>query len=111
LNLDKIFAIFFADLHKPPVHKVQRAGQISVGRVKGLAMQFHSNGRPDSRKVSIIADPLDNNSAHALIQEKLPRKLALEIIDNLVYHEAPESNKTKKWWSKICKILFFPYFR
>ena len=47
LPLSEIFDIFMKDLHRPPVHRVVKAGQINVGDLINLGLNFQNNGKSD----------------------------------------------------------------
>lgn len=95
LPLNSIFKIFFFELHKPPVHKVIKAGEIRIEKLKKLGNNFVVNGKPQITTITVEADPIigqsgiPDNPAHAEIPQKLPRSLALEIIKQLQFHNPP----------------------
>lgn len=97
LELRKIFRIFYKELHKPPKHKVLSAGKIRVCTLKNLGNSFTDNGKPDQRDITVVGKPTTTNPSHAEILEKLPRGLALKIIEELQIHKPPS----------ILKLLHF----
>jgi hypothetical protein len=82
LKLETIFEIFHRDLDKPPKSKVILAGEINVGKLQDIGKAHVS---PNSITVEVA--PLLCNPAHAEIPEKLPRSLALKIIEQLIKHK------------------------
>lgn len=99
LDLKRLFKIFFKQLHKPPVHKVQAAGEIEINHLQKLGNEFELNGRPDPRVITVIEKKLKENPAHAEIREKLPRSLSHKIIEELKIHNAPNISR----WVKLTK--------
>ncbi len=110
LSLSKIFDIFLEDLHRPPVHRVVKAGQIKVGNLIDLGLDFQNNGKPAPRKISVEEAPIEghpeytDNPAHAEIPQKLPRTLAFQIINRLELHNAPPPYR--KLWRALMALLF-----
>lgn len=99
LSMEDVFTIFCKDLHKPPVHKVIKGGEINVGQLKRIGLEYEQNGKPKSTIISVEEDPLFNhpvlmdNPAHAEIVNKLTRTLAFNIINALTFHKPPPCNK------------------
>lgn len=95
LPKEELFTIFCGELHKPPVHRVLKGGELQVGRLIDLGKSFISNKKPDPRKITVEEDPVKDdpvlldNPAHAEIVQKLPRGLAFDIIEELKMHKAP----------------------
>jgi len=111
LSLNKIFQIFCADLHKPPVNRVIKSGEINIGELQNLGLRFTHNGKPDARTITVKEDPIINhdtytdNPAHAVILEKLPSSLAHTIANKLHLHDAP--NCTWLMWRVKLIVLSF----
>lgn len=110
LPLPEIFRIFFADLHKPPRHRVVKAGEINIGNLQALGRAHRQNGTVRQIAITVVPDPIlhdkecVDNPAHALVKEQLPKTLVLNIIDNLKFHDAPNFWRRLSWY---IKRLFF----
>ena len=105
LPIKRLEKIFCSDLHKPPNHKVLKTGEIKVGELKKLGEKFEVNGKLDKRIITVVEDPICNNDtlndnpAHALVMEKLPRSLSFNIIANLNIRNSPPCwFITAKWY-------------
>ncbi|MEQ1850486.1 MAG: hypothetical protein ABMA01_02730 [Chthoniobacteraceae bacterium] len=84
IPLEDQWEVFRRGVERPPERLLKRIAQIGVGRLGEL-------GRTHSPPVSVTveADPVDWNPAHAIIPGKRSRGLANRIKDALTVHEPP----------------------
>ena len=87
LGLDKLFPIFHAQLDTSPNGVVVGAGEINVGLLKEIAENHEV-----SLYLTVEKAPLPENSAHAVIPQKVSRGLAMSIIRELVFHKDKDPN-------------------
>jgi hypothetical protein len=76
--------MFRKHVQKPPMRTLERIAEINVGELQKTAL-FHSG-----TKLTVEADPLEWNPAHAQIPQKITRGLANAILPKLRIH-SPEN--------------------
>lgn len=81
ISLEDHWDLFRRHLEKPPERKLERIGQINVGRLQEI-------GRTNKDPVSLTVepDPVQWNPAHAIIPQNITRGLANKICDALTIH-------------------------
>lgn len=79
-----------ATVQKLPGRKLERLGEINVGRLIEIGQNYVADGQPKPVSLSVEADPVPSNQAHAIIPEHISVGLSNTIIRNLSYHELPE---------------------
>ena len=82
LSLEILFEIFHTQLDTSPNGIIIGAGEINVGRLIEIGENFTNPIR-----LTVEENPLENNSAHAEIPQKISRSLAKKIIDGLLFHK------------------------
>lgn len=88
LNLDKLFTIFHEQLDSSPNGIIIGAGEINVGHLQKIGREFANN----PTELTVVEDPIEGNSAHAEIPQKISRGLARKIIDELLFHKDKNIN-------------------
>jgi hypothetical protein len=84
--LAKQWRVLAATVQKLPGRRLERLGEIGVGRLEELGREHQT---PVS--LSVIADPVPANAAHGIIPENISGGLSNTIIRNLSYHEVRDS--------------------
>jgi hypothetical protein len=84
MPLDEHWEVFRRCVERPPERLLERIAQIAVGRLRDLGRTH----RP-SADITVEADPLDWNPAHAIIPGKRSRGLANRIRDAVAIHKPP----------------------
>lgn len=79
-----------ATVQKLPGRKLERLGEINVGHLVQIGQTYVTDHHPNPVSLSVEADPLPTNPAHAVIPESISIGLSNTIIRNLTYHELPE---------------------
>lgn len=79
-----------ATVQKLPGRKLERLGEIGVGTLEDLGRNYVANGAPTSVALSVVADPVPSNEAHAIIPENISAGLGSAICRALNFHELPE---------------------
>lgn len=79
-----------ATVQKLPGRKLERLGEIGVGRLADLGHDYVANGTPMPVVLSVVADALPANEAHAIIPENISAGLGTVIVRALAYHELPD---------------------
>ena len=76
--------MFRKHLEKPPERRLERIGEINVGRLQRI-------GRDYKKSIDLIveAKPEDWNPAHAEIRQRITRGLANQIVNALKLHQPP----------------------
>lgn len=85
IPLSEHWDMFRNHLEKPPERRLERIGEINVGRLQEI-------GRSHKPPVSLTVEPKpeDWNPAHAEIQQKISRGLANTIVNALELHQPPK---------------------
>jgi hypothetical protein len=78
-----------ATVQKLPGRKLEKLGEIGVGSLEDLGQAYVANGVATPVALSVVADPLPNNDAHAIIPENISAGLGKTICRALTYHELP----------------------
>lgn len=78
-----------ATVQKLPGRRLERLGEIGVGRLSAIGLAYTANNKPMPISLSVEANPLPSNSAHAVIPENITTGLSNSIVNNLAYHELP----------------------
>ncbi len=79
-----------ATVQKLPGLRLERLGEIGVGRLEDVGRSYVANGKPTPTSLSVVADALPTNEAHAIVPENISAGLGNTIIRALAYHELPE---------------------
>ncbi len=79
-----------ATVQKLPGRKLERLGEIGVGALEDLGLDYVANGTPMKVTLSVVADPVPTNEAHAIIPENISAGLGSAICRVLTYHELPD---------------------
>ena len=79
-----------ATVQKLPGRRLERLGEIGVGKLEDLGQAYVANGAPMRIALSVVAVPLSTNEAHAIIPENITAGLGNSICRNLTYHELPD---------------------
>ncbi len=79
-----------ATVQKLPGRRLERLGEIGVGRLEDLGQTYIANGTPMPVLLSVIADRLPTNEAHATIPENISAGLGNVIVRSLTFHELPD---------------------
>lgn len=79
-----------ATVQKLPGRRLERLGEISVGRLEEIGLTYVANGNPMPVALTVVADALPTNEAHAIIPEHISAGLGTAIVRTLTYHELPE---------------------
>jgi hypothetical protein len=79
-----------ATVQKLPGRKLERLGEIGVWALEDLGLNYVANGTPMKVALSVVADPVPTNEAHAIIPENISVGLGRAICGVLTYHEPPE---------------------
>jgi hypothetical protein len=79
-----------ATVQKLPGRKLERLGEIGVGALEDLGLNYVANGTPMKVALSVVADPVPTNEAHAIIPENISAGLGSAICRALTYHELPD---------------------
>ena len=79
-----------ATVQKLPGRRLERLGEIGVDRLTEIGRNYVANGKPMPVGLSVIADPLPTNEAHAIVPENISSGLGITIVRKLTYHELPE---------------------
>ena len=81
ISLEDHWDLFRRHLEKPPERKLERIGQINVGRLQEIGRTYK-----DPVSITVEPDPVQWNSAHAIIPQNITRGLANKICDALTIH-------------------------
>ncbi|CAN5427324.1 hypothetical protein BH20VER3_BH20VER3_03130 [soil metagenome] len=76
--------MFRKHLEKPPERRLERIGEINVGRLQEIG-KHHT----PSIQFTVLPRPEEWNRAHAEIPQKITRGLANKIVPALVIHPPP----------------------
>ena len=79
-----------ATVQKLPGRKLEQIGEIGVGRLEDLGLNYVANCTPMKVALSVVADPVPTNEAHAIIPETISTGLGRAICGALTYHKLPE---------------------
>lgn len=79
-----------ATVQKLPGRKLERLGEIGVGTLEDLGLNYVANGTPMKVHLSVVADPVPTNEAHAVVPESISAGLGSTICRALKFHELPE---------------------
>jgi len=79
-----------ATVQKLPGRKLEQLGEIGVGPLEDLGLNYVANGIPMKVALSVVDDPLPTNEAHAVIPENITAGLGSAICRALKFHELPE---------------------
>ena len=79
-----------ATVQKLPGRRLERLAEIGVGRLEDLGRSYVANGTPMPITLTVIADPVPTNEAHAIIPENITAGLGNVIRQALTYHELPD---------------------
>jgi len=79
-----------ATVQKLPGRRLERLGEIGVGKLEDLGQAYVANDTPMRVTLTVVADPVPGNDAHAIILEKISPGLCNTICHALTYHELPE---------------------
>jgi hypothetical protein len=79
-----------ATVQKLPGRRLERLGEIGVGQLEDLGRAYVANGTPMPIALSVVADALPTNEAHAIIPENITAGLGNVIVRALRYQELPE---------------------
>jgi len=71
-------------LEKPPERRLERIGEINVGRLQRIGRDYKK-----SIDLTVEAKPEDWNLAHAEIPQRITRGLANQIVNALRLHQPP----------------------
>ena len=84
IPLSEHWDMFRKHLEKPPERRLERIGEINVGRLQRI-------GRDYKKSIDLIveAKPEDWNPAHAEIPQRITRGLANQIVNALKLHQPP----------------------
>jgi len=84
IPLSEQWDMFRKHLEKPPERRLERIGEINVGRLQRI-------GRDYKKSIDLIveAKPEDWNPAHAEIPQRITRGLANQIVNALKLHQPP----------------------
>lgn len=82
--LEDHWEVFRRGVERPPERRLERIAQIGVGQLRDLG---RAHNPPAT--VTVEADPMDWNPAHAIIPGKRSRGLANRIRDAVTIHEPP----------------------
>jgi len=81
ISLEDHWDLFRRHLEKPPERKLERIGQINVGRLQEIGRTYK-----DPVSITVEPDPVQWNPAHAIIPQNITRGLANKICDALTIH-------------------------
>src|SRR5436189_1161756 len=76
--------MFRKHLEKPPERRLERIGEINVGRLQRIGRNYKK-----SIDLTVEAKPEDWNPAHAEIPQRITRGLANQIVNALKLHQPP----------------------
>ena len=76
--------MFRNHLEKPPERRLERIGEINVGRLQRIGRDYKK-----SVDLTVEAKPEDWNPAHAEIPQRITRGLANQIVSALELHQPP----------------------
>jgi hypothetical protein len=76
--------MFRKHLEKPPERRLERIGEINVGRLQRIGRDYKK-----SIDLTVEAKPEDWNPAHAEIPQRITRGLANQIVNTLELHQPP----------------------
>jgi hypothetical protein len=79
-----------ATVQQLPGRKLERLGEIGVGTLEDLGLNYVANDTPKKIALSVVADPVPTNEAHAIIPENISAGLGSAICRALIFHELPE---------------------
>ena len=79
-----------ATVQKLPGRRLERLGEIGVGKLEDVGQAYVANGTPMPATLTVVADPLPTNDAHAIIPENISAGLGNTIRHALIYHELPD---------------------
>lgn len=82
--LEEHWEVFRRGVEKPPERLLERIAQIAVGRLSDIGRTH----KPTAA-ITVEADPVDWNPAHAIIPGKRSRGLANRIRDAVAIHNPP----------------------
>jgi hypothetical protein len=74
--------MFRKHLEKPPERRLERIGEINVGRLQRIGRDYKK-----SIDLTVEAKPKDWNPAHAEIPQRITRGLANQIVNALKLHQ------------------------
>ena len=77
--------MFRKHLEKPPERRLERIGEINVGRLQQIGRDYKK-----SIDLTVEAKPEDWNPAHAEIPQRITRGLANQIVNALKLHQSPK---------------------
>jgi len=77
--------MFRKHLEKPPERRLERIGEINVGRLQRIGRNYKK-----SIDLTVEAKPEDWNPAHAEIPQRITRGLANQIVNALKLHQSPK---------------------
>ena len=77
--------MFRKHLEKPPERRLERIGEINVGRLQRIGRDYKK-----SIDLTVEAKPEDWNPAHAEIPQRITRGLANQIVNALKLHQSPK---------------------
>ncbi len=77
--------MFRKHLEKPPERRLERIGEINVGRLQRIGLDYK---KPID--LTVEAKPEDWNPAHAEIPQRITRGLANQIVNALKLHQSPK---------------------
>jgi hypothetical protein len=86
ISLADHWEIFRRNVQKPPERMLALIGEINIGDLQELGQT-----RETPVELSVEADPLDWNRAHAIIPQNITRGLANRIVRALKIHEEADS--------------------
>jgi hypothetical protein len=78
-----------ATVQKLPGRRLERLGEIGVGPLEDLGLNYVANDKPMPITLSVVADAQPTNEAHALIPENITTGLGSAIVRTLNYHDLP----------------------
>src|SRR5439155_15629174 len=77
--------MFRKHLEKPPERRLERIGEINVGRLQRIGRNYKK-----SIDLTVEAKPEDWKPAHAEIRPRITRGLANQIVNALKLHQSPK---------------------
>ena len=85
IPLSEHWDMFRKHLEKPPERRLERIGEINVGRLQRIGRDYKK-----SIDLTVEAKPEDWNPAHAEIPQRITRGLANQIVNALKLHQSPK---------------------
>src|SRR5439155_4392697 len=85
IPLSEHWDMFRKHLEKPPERRLERIGEINVGRLQRIGVDYK---KPID--LTVEAKPTDWNRAHAEIPQRITRGLANQIVNALKLHQSPK---------------------